>query len=54
MGLLRLYETIVGLLKLPYSQKTISGLKHSIVIDIPLVVKGKVSTRNGEKTIASR
>jgi DNA polymerase-3 subunit alpha len=51
MGLLTLrdYSGFIEVAVFPESYKK---YKDVIMIDVPLVVKGKVSTRNGEKTIA--
>ncbi len=41
-----------GYIEVAVFPETYKKYKESIIIDIPLVVRGKVSTRNGEKTIA--
>ncbi len=51
MGLLTLRD-YSGFIEVAVFPENYKRYKDSIVIDIPLVVKGKVSTRNGEKTIA--
>ena len=51
MGLIRLrdYE---GYIEVAVFPETYKKYKQLCNLDIPLVIRGKVSTRNGEKTIA--
>ena len=42
-----------GFIEMAVFPETYKRFKNLITLDIPLVVKGKVSTRNGEKTIAA-
>ncbi len=51
MGLLKLRD-YTGCIEVAVFPETYKKYKNLIVIDVPLVIKGKVSTRNGEKTIA--
>jgi DNA polymerase-3 subunit alpha len=51
MALLKLRD-YTGFIEVVVFPETYKRYKEAIIIDIPLVVKGKVSTRNGEKTIA--
>jgi DNA polymerase-3 subunit alpha len=46
---LRDYQGFIEAVTFPENYKK---YKTSILVDVPLVIKGKVSTRNGEKTIA--
>ena len=40
-----------GTIEVAVFPETYKRYKSLIIIDIPIVVRGKVSTRNGEKTI---
>jgi DNA polymerase-3 subunit alpha len=51
MALLTLRD-YTGFIEVAVFPETYKKYKELVVIDTPLVVKGKVSTRNGEKTIA--
>lgn len=51
MGLLTLRD-YSGFIEVAVFPEGYKKYKESIVIDTPLVIKGKVSTRNGEKTLA--
>lgn len=51
MGLLKLRD-YMGTIEVAVFPETYKKYKNIILLDIPLIVKGKVSTRNGEKTIA--
>lgn len=50
MALVRLRD-YKGTIEVAVFPETYKRYKSSIVLDIPLVIRGKVSTRNGEKTI---
>ena len=41
-----------GTIEVAVFPETYKKYKSLLIIDVPLVVRGKVSTRNGEKTIA--
>jgi DNA polymerase III alpha subunit len=50
MGLLKLRD-YTGFIEVAIFPEGYKRYKDLIIIDTPLVIKGKVSTRNGEKTI---
>ncbi len=50
MALLRLRD-YTGLIEVAVFPETYKKLKNTITLDIPLVVKGKISTRNNDKTM---
>jgi DNA polymerase-3 subunit alpha len=51
MGLIKLRD-YQGFIEVAVFPETYRRYKNVILLDVPLVVRGKVSTRNGEKTIA--
>ena len=50
MGLLKLRD-YSGFIEVAVFPETYKRYKDLIIIDDPLVIRGKVSTRNGEKTL---